>query len=177
VRRHVLALLLGIVTTACAPTTSAPLSGPVTASTIPVPDDAQEAVVVRVVDGDTAILRGRGVGPLPGEPTRVRILLIDTPEVHREQECFGAEASERMRDLLPERAPVRVQADRDLQDRFDRTLLHVWNAGGANVGEVLVAQGYATVLHVEPNDRYLTQFRAREEQARQEGAGLWSACR
>ena len=39
-----------------------------------VPAGAQQASVVRGVDGDTVVLRGRGSGPLPAEPTRVRVL-------------------------------------------------------------------------------------------------------
>jgi micrococcal nuclease len=141
-----------------------------------VPADAQEAVVVRVTDGDTVVLRGRGVGPLPGEPTKVRVLLVDTPEVHTEQECFGPEATARTQALVPPGSDVRVQVDQDPTDRFGRTLLHVWTPDGVNLGEVLVSEGFATVLQIDPNRRYLEQFEAREDEARDAGRGLWSAC-
>jgi micrococcal nuclease len=143
---------------------------------LPVPAGAQEATVVRVSDGDTVLLRGRGVGPLPARPTRVRILLVDTPEVHTQQECFGEEADERTAELLPEGGLVRVQADRDPEDRFGRALLHVWNADGVNVGEALVREGFAEVLQLDPNERYLDAFEAAEDEARAAGRGLWSAC-
>ena len=143
---------------------------------LPVPDGAQLAVVVGVSDGDTVRLRGRGAGPVPGEPTRVRLLLVDTPEVADGDECFGPEAAERTEQLLPRGAEVRVEADEDLEDRFGRLLLHVWTDDGVNVGEALVAEGYATVLQVEPNRRHLERFEAREEQARDDDRGLWSAC-
>jgi micrococcal nuclease len=106
----------------------------------------------------------------------VRVLLVDTPEVGGDQECFGPEASERTGALLPPGARVRVQADVDPQDRFGRALLHVWTPSGANLGEVLLAEGYATVLQLEPNRRYLSLFEAREREARDAGRGLWSAC-
>jgi micrococcal nuclease len=144
---------------------------------LPVPEGSQQATVVRLVDGDTAVLRGRGVGALPAEPTRVRVLLVDTPEVHTEQECFGPEASERAAELLPDGSLVRVQADRDPRDRFDRVLLHVWNEDGVNVGEALVREGFAKVLQLDPNERYLDSFEAAEDEARAAGRGLWSACR
>jgi len=143
---------------------------------LPVPAGAQEAVVVRVVDGDTIRLRGRGTGPVPGEETRVRVLLVDTPEVNDGVECFGPEASARAEQLLPRGAVVRVEADRDPQDRFGRLLLHVWTADGVNVGESLVADGYATVLQIDPNRRYVEVFEQREAEARQAGRGLWGAC-
>lgn len=169
-----LSLLLGpslVAGCAAAPAPTAARGG------VPVPAGAQEAVVVRLVDGDTVVLRGRGVGPLGGEPTRVRVLLVDTPEVHQEQECFGAEASARAAELLPDGADVRVEADRDPFDRYDRTLLHVWTEDGVNVGEQLVREGLAEVLVVPPNDRYVEDFDAAEEQARAAGRGLWTACR
>jgi micrococcal nuclease len=143
---------------------------------LPLPEGTQEAVVVRITDGDTVRLRGRGSGPVPAEPTRVRVLLIDTPEVHTTLECYGPEASARMEQLVRPGATVRVEADRELEDRYGRLLLHLWTDDGVNVGEALVAEGYATVLQVDPNRRYLDRFRAREEQARAAGRGLWSAC-
>lgn len=146
-------------------------------TSLPVPAGAQQAVVVRVTDGDTVVLRGRGTGPLPGAPTRVRVLLVDTPEVFGGAECFGAEASSRTEQLLPPGAVVRVEADRDRHDRYGRTLLHVWTPDGDNLGERLVAEGLATVLQIDPNERYLERFRAQQNGARESGAGLWSACR
>ncbi len=144
--------------------------------TLPVPAGAQEAMVVRGVDGDTVVLRGRGSGPLPAEPTKVRILLIDTPEVFAQPECFGEQAAERTAELLPDGARVRVEADLDEQDRFGRTLLHVWNEGGVHVGAQLLRGGHATVLFLEPNDRYLEQLETAQAEARAAGRGLWSAC-
>jgi micrococcal nuclease len=149
---------------------------PAAATALPVPAGAQEATVVRGVDGDTVVLRGRGAGPLPAEPTRVRILLIDTPEVVDGPECFGEQAAERTSALLPEGARVRVEADRQPRDRFDRALLHVWDADGVHVGAELLRGGHATVLFLRPNDRYLDQLRAVESEAREAGRGLWSAC-
>jgi micrococcal nuclease len=167
-------LLLVLALTGC---TSVAPSEPVQALPgLPVPAGAQEATVVRLVDGDTVILRGRGVGPLPAEPTRVRLLLVDTPEVHTAQECFGEQASERADQLLPDGSRVRVEADRDPEDRFERALLHVWSSDGVNVGEALVREGFATVLQVDPNVRYLEQFEAAEQEARRADRGLWSAC-
>ena len=143
---------------------------------LPVPDGAQEATVVRLVDGDTVVLRGRGVGLLPSEPTRVRVLLVDTPEVHGDRECFGAQASDRAAELLAEGELVQVEADRDPEDRFGRALLHVW-ADGVNVGEALVREGFASVLVVSPNERYLDAFERAQASARDADLGLWGACR
>jgi micrococcal nuclease len=154
-----------------------PAPRPAASGVVSVPASAQEAVVVRVTDGDTVVLRGRGTGPLPPEPTRVRVLLVDTPEVTGQPECFGPEASVRTEQLVPPGSRVRVEGDRQAQDRFGRTLLHVWTPEGVNLGEALLAEGYATVLQIDPNRRYLEQFTAREQEAREASRGLWSACR
>ena len=170
------AVALPVLLSSCALPGAGPQAAPAAAG-IPVPAGAQEATVVRLVDGDTVQLRGRGTGPLPARPTRVRVLLVDTPEVHTERECFGEQASDRAAELMPDGAAVRVQADRDPEDRFGRTLLHVWNDDGVNVGEALVREGFATVLQFDPNERYLDVFEAAEDAARSAGRGLWSACR
>ena len=165
-------ILVMLLVTACAP----PAAPTAVTAGIPVPATAQSATVVRPVDGDTVVLRGRGTGPLPARPTRVRLLLVDTPEVFTGPECFGREAADRTEELLPDGSEVRVQADRDPQDRFGRPLLHVWNAAGVEAGQALLRGGFATVLVVRPNTAYLQDYREAERKAEQAGRGLWSAC-
>ena len=106
----------------------------------------------------------------------MRVLLVDTPEVFGEPECLGERASARFAELAPDGARVRVEADRDRQDRYGRVLLHLWNDDGVNVGQALVHEGLATVLVVAPNRRHLTAFAAAEHQARQADRGLGAAC-
>lgn len=141
------------------------------------PAGAQQATVVRHTDGDTLTLRGIGVGPLPAQPTKVRLLEIDTPEVRPEPECRGEDAAERTAELLPIGSRVRVEADRQRTDRFGRTLLYVWTAEGVSVEEVLLREGLATVLYVRPNKRYLEHFRGVERRAMEANVGLWKDCR
>ena len=150
---------------------------PPAATALTAPAGAQQAVVVRHTDGDTLWLRGIGTGPLPGGvATKVRLLEIDTPEVHPSPECYGTEAADRTAQLLPIGAQVRVEADREQRDRYGRVLLYVWTSGGASVEEVLLREGYARVLYVRPNDLHLDRFRAVEAEARGAGRGLWGAC-
>jgi micrococcal nuclease len=169
--RRVQAVAVVLLTAACGAA-----EPPVAGQGLPVPAGAQEAVVVGITDGDTLRLRGRGTGPLDGDVTKVRVLLVDTPEVHGEQECLGPEASARAEQVVPVGSTVRVERDEDLLDRYDRVLLHVWNDQGVNLGERLLEEGLATVLQVEPNRRHLEHFEQVEQRARRAGRGLWSAC-
>lgn len=134
----------------------------------------------RVSDGDTLVLAGEGSGPLrAGVDTKARLLEVDTPEVAGgfvRGECFGTQATAYVRRLLPRGAVVRVTRDRDLLDRYDRTLLYVWLDDGTFLNEKLVADGYARAVLFEPNDRHIELMRRAEQRARTERRGLWSAC-
>lgn len=172
---RVLQLSLLLALTGCGPPEATRAGAPAEGS-VPVPAGAQEAVVVRITDGDTVVLRGRGTGPLGSAPTRVRVLLVDTPEVTGTSQCLGPQASARTEQLLPVGAVVHIQADEDLHDRYGRTLLHVWDPDGVNLGEALLHEGLAIVQQVAPNRRYLTQFEAAQRAAQDAGRGRWSAC-
>jgi len=130
-------------------------------------------VVERVVDGDTLVVR------IDGESERVRLLGIDTPEtVHpqRPVECFGPEASARLKHLAPEGSQLQLERDTELRDRFGRLLAYAYAPDGTFINLSMVADGYATTLHISPNGAYRQQLSAAEQQARQQGKGLWSAC-
>ena len=133
--------------------------------------------MVRHTDGDTFWLLGVGVGPVPGVRTKVRLLEVDTPEVFGTPGCYGDQASRRTAELLALGAHVRVEADRDLRDRYGRLLLYVWTPGGVSLEEELLQGGYARTLLVRPNGRHIARFRAVEDQARRARRGLWGVCR
>src|SRR3954447_4009091 len=112
VRHRCLAVLLLV--TACGASSEPPPAS----TSLTVPAGAQQATVVRHTDGDTLWLRGIGVGPVPAAPTKVRLLEIDTPEIHPTPQCFGPEAADRIEQLLPLGARVRVEAARERRDRY-----------------------------------------------------------
>ena len=95
----------------------------------------QNAVVARVVDGDTIELVG-------GQ--RVRLVQIDTPEKH--VECYGEAASAITQRLIPAGTHVRIEQDPKLDqvDRYRRKLAYVWK-GGEDVNVTLVRDGAAAV--------------------------------
>jgi micrococcal nuclease len=129
------------------------------------------AVVTRVVDGDTIEARHKGT------VIDVRLIGIDTPEtVHPSQpvECFGKAASTFTSTQLTGRA-VRLEFDVERIDRYGRTLAYVWT-GGRLFNETLVRQGFASVSTYPPNVRYVDRFLAAERSAREQDRGLWGAC-
>jgi micrococcal nuclease len=136
--------------------------------------EAGGAEMVRVVDGDTIVVR------LGGTEERVRLLGIDTPESvdpRSPVECFGKEAAAHTASLLPPGTPVRLVRDVEARDRYERLLAYVYRADDDTfVNLRLVQDGYAAVLTYPPNVAHAEEFVAAAAEARQAGRGLWSAC-
>jgi micrococcal nuclease len=144
-----------------------------------IPAGSERAVVVRVVDGDTLLLRGDDGGVVPDQETRVRLLEIDTPESvapDRPVECFGPEASAGLAEVVPPGSRVRVLPDEELTDPYDRLLLYLWTDDGEFVNLAMVRSGLAEAVLYEPNDRYIERMRRAERQAQAEARGMWGAC-
>jgi micrococcal nuclease len=132
------------------------------------------ATVVRVVDGDTLVV------DLGGREATVRLIGIDTPEtVDRDApvECYGAEASARLGELLPPGTAVRLVRDVEPRDVYDRLLAYVHRASdGLVVNVSLVADGFAAERHLPPNTALRPDIERAEQAARGAGLGLWGAC-
>jgi len=134
------------------------------------------AEVVKVVDGDTIVVR------LAGATTdeRVRLIGIDTPESvdpRSPVECYGKEASARTAALLPVGTSVRLERDVEARDRYDRLLAYVYRIDDELfVNLVMAAEGYAAVATYPPNTAHTARFAAAAADARREGLGLWKAC-
>lgn len=128
---------------------------------------ASEAVVTRIVDGDTIELEGG---------TKIRYLMLNTPETtNGKNECFGQNAVTFNTDLVLGKT-VSLAYDVECQDRFDRTLAYVF-VDGEEVNRLLVERGFACVLHIPPNgDARVDEFKALETAAKAAGRGLWGAC-
>lgn len=147
---------------------------------VPAPADAQEVTVERVVDGDTLLVSGEAGAVLPGSGEhRVRLLLVDTPEVdgpNASQECLGPESSTFTADLLPEGSTVLLAADEERVDSYDRLLAYAWTPEGVFVNEALTANGFAYAVAIAPNDQHLGAVLAGEQRAREARLGVWGSC-
>jgi endonuclease YncB( thermonuclease family) len=126
--------------------------------------------VEHVADGDTIVVQ-RG-------PT-VRLVQIDTPEVHGEAECFGEEASADTKHLLPRGTLVHLVRDpaTDAVDQYGRLLRYVVREDGMNVNRRLVADGAAAPYFFRgTRGRYAALLMQEARIARAAGRGLWGAC-
>lgn len=140
-------------------------TGPAPASPTAASPNTTTCFVTNVVDGDTFDCQ---------DGDRVRLILIDTPEVHGREDCYGREASDyTKRNLLGKT----VQLERDVSetDRYGRLLRYAW-LGGELYNERIVRDGYARLATFPPDVKYLDRIQAAEREAREANRGLWGAC-
>jgi micrococcal nuclease len=151
----------------------------------PLPEDAVEMVVDRVVDGDTLHL----TYPNDDWYYPVRIIGIDTPEKagpYTTEECYGKEATAELTRLLPRDTIVYVERDVTDLDRNDRWLRHIWLPFAEDgidvegeaylISEILVRGGWADAKQYRPDDKYDVILIEAEKDAKREDAGFWGAC-
>lgn len=110
----------------------------------------------------------------------MRLLGIDTPEKAggpRPAECFGAEASARLVDLIPPGTQVLLSRDHETRDQYSRLLAFVHRADtGMFVNLAMVEDGFATPLFFAPNRSAEPLFTAAGDLARRNWVGFWPAC-
>jgi micrococcal nuclease len=138
------------------------------------------AIVDRIVDGDTIIVF------IDDGRERVRLTGIDTPEIAhpangtREAtpgECFGDEATSFTESLLDPGTPVRLERDVVGRDDYGRLLAYVYRASdGLFVNYEIVRQGYAQPLTIPPNVTFADLMVQAAREAESDDVGLWSAC-
>ncbi len=145
------------------------------------------AVMVRVVDGDTIVVRTQA----PLKQT-LRLIGLDTPEtVHPRKpvQCYGPEASEWLSTRLPPGTQIWIGYEPRLQGGFGRTAAYIFlpvmdneNPDGTTgvtaelVNVKLLYEGYARVV-TKWKFRYRDLFVEAERLAKEAGRGLWTACK
>ncbi len=126
------------------------------------------AIVERVIDGDTLVVRG-------GQ--RVRLVQIDSPEAG--SECYAEAATRELARLA--RPGLRVVLEQDPRldevDRYGRLLRYV-HTPRANVNVELVRRGAATPwFYGGERGRYAGGLLAAVSSARRGARGMWGGCR
>ena len=147
---------------------------------------SDNVTVIGIVDGDTIDVRYEN-----GSSERVRLLGVDTPEVHVEtdpeefegvpnttagRDCLrsvGQEASSFVRERIGD-ADVRLEGDptADRRGSYGRLLAYVYyDADDENLNYRLVADGYARVYETEFTER--ERFDEAQGAAKEAGIGVW----
>ena len=128
--------------------------------------------VVKVVDGDTiAVL-------MNGKSVTIRLIGLDTPEVvdpRKPVQCFGQEASNEAKKLLAGKG-VWLEQDptQDTYDKYGRLLAYVFFPDGTNFEELMISGGYGHEYTYQIPYKYQKEFKAAENNAREEKKGLWA---
>lgn len=134
-------------------------------------EQKHKVFVVDVLDGDTI-----KVVDASGEFT-VRLLGVDTPETHHPKkpvQCFGKEASEFTMSILKGKY-VYLEYDIERHDKYDRLLAYVY-LDGTMINKLLIEQGYARLLVIEPNKSHARELLGSEVKAKTGNVGLWKYC-
>jgi len=149
------------------------------AETKPKPAVAVIPVVVsRVIDGDTFEAK------VNGKTERIRMIGVDTPEVHGKVEAYGKEASTFTKKQLTGKK-VFLELDVQERDKYGRLLAYVWLSQPTTLDDKsirsqmfnarLLLNGYAEQMTVPPNVKYANKFTVYVREAREAKRGLWGA--
>lgn len=136
-----------------------------------------EAVVLRVVDGDTIIVS------LNNQEERVRMIGVDAPESvslnEEENSVWGQVASEYTKSVLKPGTTIWLTFDIEERDQYGRMLAYIWlDSDIENLNYLfqkqLIEEGYALAIRYEPNTKYTIELYAAMEGAISDRCGLWS---
>ncbi|MCL4365721.1 thermonuclease family protein [Patescibacteria group bacterium] len=154
--------------------TNAPLAESLPTATASAYTNGEQALVTKVIDGDTIEL---------ADGRRVRFIGIDTPETvdpRRPVGCFGKEASNETKSLLTGKVVI-MQKDVSETDKYNRILRLIYlpldNGQKLFVNDYLVREGFAKVSTYPPDVKFADQFLEAERQARENNRGLWKKCK
>ncbi len=136
--------------------------------------DVSLFTVARVIDGDTIDVFTEG-----DATERIRFIGIDTPETvddRKKVQCYGPEASAKMKELLTGKSVLletKPDEDRDDYGRFLRYVI----LDGKDIGAKMLEEGYARSLCAAFPHPRCAEYDVLEKAARSERRGRWGACR
>lgn len=131
-----------------------------------------------MIDGDTVDLA------MPsGAVERIRIIGLDTPETadpRKAVQCFGKEAANRARELMPVGSTVTVEDDpsQDQRDRYGRLLAHIFvkldDEVNVSFALEMIAEGLAHHYVYRVPSQYAVEYDVAPADAQANDRGLWS---
>ena len=129
-------------------------------------------VVEKVVDGDTFITT------IDNIQRKVRLIGVDTPESvatgeNEYKNCEeGKEASNFTKSKINGKK-VYIEYDLDKTDDYDRVLAYVYLEDGTMLNKLLLEKGYARLMTIQPNVKYVDEFKSIQQTARENKVGFW----
>lgn len=144
---------------------------PVFAQSRPNLPAGDDAVVTRIMDGDTIEVR------IDDARFTVRYIGIDAPETKGTpaQTCLSRQATAANKSLVLGKT-LRLERDVSETDRYGRLLRYAYLPDGTLVNEKLVLDGFALTATYPPDVKYVDALAAAQQKARENNAGLWSKC-
>jgi len=146
---------------------------------------SKKPILNYVVDGDTISVH------INGEAEKVRLIGIDTPESRRNDRAklqaerskrdvativqMGKKAKEVLKEILPKGTELRIEYDVQKRDKYGRLLAYVYKTDNTMINEEMLRQGYAQLLTIPPNVRYVERFRKVLTKSQKEGRGFWGS--
>ena len=135
-------------------------------------DDGQTFKVIKVIDGDTIQVL------IYDKKETVRLIGIDTPETvdpRREVECFGKEASRKLKSLVNGKSVVlKNDPTQSERDKYGRLLRYVFLKDGVHVNKLMIQEGYAHEYTYDSPYKYQNEFKLAEKKAIEEKRGIWT---
>jgi micrococcal nuclease len=138
-----------------------------------VPADKQEALVTKIIDGDTIDVS------LSGISERIRIIGIDSPETvdpRKSIQCFGQESSAYLKDRLTGKT-VWLESDPSQNDRdkYRRLLRYVWVDNGlVDIGKEMIEMGYTFEYTYDIPYKYQLEYKQAQKNSEEQKKGLWA---
>jgi len=127
---------------------------------------AEEVYITKVIDGDTIKTKNGKT---------IRLIGIDTPEINWDSgtaDFYGYKALKFTNKYLLNKK-VYLEFDQDKKDDYDRQLAYIYLQNGDFFNAKLLANGYAHILTVEPNNKYENKLKEIAKKAREEKIGIW----
>jgi len=128
----------------------------------------EEAIVTKVIDGDTVEINGS---------EQVRYIGINTPEIsfaNGKADCYGEEARRANEELVGGKK-VWLEKDVSETDKYGRLLRYVWS-WELMINEYLVAQGFANIATYPPDVKHQERLLNAQKEAVLNKSGLWKDC-
>lgn len=126
--------------------------------------------VVVVVDGDTVKINWESI----------RMIWIDAPESNTSRygytECYGAEASQHLKDLLKDAKEVTLEKDSTQwdTDKYGRTLWYVF-ADGVDINKKMIEDGYAFEYTYSTKYKYQVEYKTESILADVQDKWMWAS--